>query len=251
MADGPTTDGVQEHEGAPATQRVVSFFNPQSPFAKDNKRLITILALIWAVAVFGFQILLILFQSPTPEPIHGEFKKVWAQVESGKATAAEHQTFARATLRVLGKNIAVKPDHKAALKSALSATVVSLLPANEKAAFAKAAAEADKSKAVAMATKAIGLQDKGFDRLMRELLPTSLVASADLASAKGAIPGIMDLYLIHNQSFLTDFNFMGFPFHYWFTGQFLLIMFVLLCLAYAKLIDRVMIKHGRMTADKS
>jgi putative solute:sodium symporter small subunit len=250
MADGPTTDGVQEPEGAPETQRVVSFFKPQSPFAKDNKRLITILALIWAVAVFGFQILLILFQSPTPEPIHGEFKKVWAQVESGKASAAENKIFARATLRVLGKNIAVQDGHKATLKTGLHAAVSNLLPANQRDAFSKAAA-GDAPKAAAMAKKAIGLEDKGFDKLMAGLLPYSMVASGDIASVKGAIPGIMDLYLIHNQSFLTDFNFMGFPFHYWFTGQFLLIMFVLLCLAYARLIDKVMIKHGRMTADKS
>ena len=52
----------------------------------------------------------------------------------------------------------------------------------------------------------------------------------------------MDLYLIHNSSPL-NFKFIGFPFHYWYTAQFLLILFVLLCLIYAVIIEKVNKKH--------
>ena len=36
----------------------------------------------------------------------------------------------------------------------------------------------------------------------------------------------LDLYLVHNQSVLTDLKFLGFPFHYFYTAVFLLILFV-------------------------
>jgi putative solute:sodium symporter small subunit len=88
----------------------------------------------------------------------------------------------------------------------------------------------------------IGLEDEGFDKIMRSLLQTSLIQvkkgnfNEDL---KSELPKVMELYLIHNQSFLTDFQFLGFPFHYWYTAQFLLILFVLLCLYYAVSIDKM------------
>ena len=40
-------------------------------------------------------------------------------------------------------------------------------------------------------------------------------------------------------SFLTDARFLGFPFHYWFTGQFSIIGFLLLCLWFNRLFDRL------------
>jgi putative solute:sodium symporter small subunit len=77
---------------------------------------------------------------------------------------------------------------------------------------------------------------------MKDLLPSSLIKVENTFlsnEAKIALPEIMKLYLVHNQSFLTDFMFLGFPFHYWYTAQFLLILFVILCLIYAVLIDRM------------
>ena len=40
-------------------------------------------------------------------------------------------------------------------------------------------------------------------------------------------------------SFLTDARFLGFPFHYWFTGQFAIIGFLLLCVWFNRLYDRL------------
>ena len=76
---------------------------------------------------------------------------------------------------------------------------------------------------------------------MVDLLPFSIVkANSNILSEDviKALPDIMELYLVHNQSFLTDFNFLGFPFHYWYTVQFLLILFVVLCLIYAVAIEK-------------
>jgi putative solute:sodium symporter small subunit len=58
-----------------------------------------------------------------------------------------------------------------------------------------------------------------------------------------ALPDMMSYYLTHNQSFLTDTPFLGFPFHYFYTAVFLLVLFVVLCIVY-KHIDRKKIKKG-------
>jgi putative solute:sodium symporter small subunit len=58
------------------------------------------------------------------------------------------------------------------------------------------------------------------------------------------LPGIMQLYLTHYQSVLTDTLFLGFPFHYWYTAEFLLILFVLLCWVYCIRIERLHKKLG-------
>jgi putative solute:sodium symporter small subunit len=64
-------------------------------------------------------------------------------------------------------------------------------------------------------------------------------AMGDLSvNSKEMIPDIMAKYLIHNQSFLTDFSFLGFPFHYFYTAIFLLVLFVALCWIYCIRIDR-------------
>ncbi len=246
MTDNPATGDAQEIDSAPT---FVNLFLPQTAYAKDNMKLITTLVVIWAVAVFGFQLLILVLQTPTPEANHGIYKGVWSQVEAGKATTEQKKAFAKVTLSVLGKNIAVKAPHKETLKQALSATILGLLPEGQRAGFKVQVAAEDKTKAVETAIGAIGLEDKGFDLLMRGLLPSSMVPVQGTAlsdAVKKDIPGVMDLYLVHNQSVLTDFQFLGFPFHYWFTAQGLLILFVLLCFVYAKMIDRVMIKHGRM-----
>jgi putative solute:sodium symporter small subunit len=98
---------------------------------------------------------------------------------------------------------------------------------------------------IALAKSAIGLTDEGFDKLMSALLTTSLIKfdSVNQSVAFDEIPNIMKLYLVHNQNFFTDFEFIGFPFHYWYTAQFLLILFVVLCLIYAVVIDRSNVKH--------
>ena len=81
-----------------------------------------------------------------------------------------------------------------------------------------------------------------FRHVMLIWLPYELKFRA-IAEPKAADPAQMDqimkLYLTHNQSFLTDFKFMGFPFHYFYTAVFLLILFVVLCILYAWRIEHL------------
>ncbi|MBL1211755.1 MAG: DUF4212 domain-containing protein [Ignavibacteriae bacterium] len=216
----------------------VNFFKPMSDHARTNKKLIATLAAIWFCAVFGFQALLIILNEPTPEPAFTTFQTVYPEiVDNQEASLETKQQFSRSLLSVLGKNIAVSDDHKAVFKQALSSTVVSMLPQSENQIIQSGANE----EFIDAAIKSIGLADEGFDKIMIDLLPFSLVkVESDQLSAevKEALPGIMELYLVHNQNVLTDFNFLGFPFHYWYTSQFLLILFVVLCLIYAVIIDR-------------
>jgi len=220
-------------------QYEVNFFKPLSDHAKANKKLISSLAIIWAVAVFGFHFLLIFITTPTPEQTLDDFNSVWPQVvEDTSATIEMKQVFAKSMLMVLGKNIAVKDNHKTVLKESLSWSVYSMQPDSVKPLYKLE----PKSAAIS-----IGLSSDGFDKIMRNLLTTSLIKVENYSLSNESIevlPEIMKLYLVHNQSFLTDFKFLGFPFHYWYTAQFLLILFVLLCVFYAVSIDKLNKKHA-------
>jgi len=225
-------------------QYEVNFFRPLSEHAKGNKKLISRLAIIWAIAVFGFHFVLIFVTTPTAEQTLSDFNSVWPQVLDEASTTNEtKQVFAKSMLMVLGKNIAVKENHKAVLKESLSWVVYSMQEDSKKSLYNSE----PNGEAVNAAITSIGLKSEGFDKIMRDLLPSSLVKvenSLLSAESKKALPEIMKLYLIHNQSFLTDFQFLGFPFHYWYTAQFLLILFVVLCLIYAVTIDKMNKRFG-------
>lgn len=216
----------------------VNFFKPLSDHAKANKSLISILAIIWFVAVFGFQALLIIFNEPTPEKAYTSFNTIWPSVvENQEALVEDKQLLSRSVLSVLGKNIAVKDDHKSVLKEVLTWSVMTSLPDSLQNLFM----DEPNDETFKNAASIIGLQKEGFDKIMVDLLPFSIVkANSNILSEDviKALPDIMKLYLVHNQSFLTDFNFLGFPFHYWYTVQFLLILFVVLCLIYAVAIEK-------------
>ena len=221
----------------------VNFFRPLSTHAKANKKLIVILASIWAVAVFGFQFALIALNEPTPEKSYSVFESVWPTVvENENASIEMKKDFAKSILYVLGKNIAVNDVHKAILKSTLSWTLFGMQPDSIKYIFQK---DPD-AETFAAAAEIIGLNPEGFDKIMTDLLPYSIikVENENLSDENiNAIPGIMKLYLVHNQNFLTEFKFLGFPFHYWYTAQFLLILFVVLCFVYAFVIEKTNTKH--------
>lgn len=216
----------------------VNFFKPLSEHAKANKKLILILAIIWAVAVFGFQFALILLNEPTPEKNYTVFLSVWPEVIENESAAPEmKQDFLKVSLAVLGKNIAVSDNHKMILKETISRMLLAMQPDSLKYVFQK---EPDQE-TYALAEETIGLASTGFEKIMIDLLPTSLVQVNDENlpdEYKENIPAIMNLYLVHNQSVLTDIRFLGFPFHYWYTAQFLLILFVVLCVIYAVVIEK-------------
>lgn len=244
MSEHPVDSGTPVSQDTQPVSRDVNFFRPQTAHSTADMRMIVSLVLVWAVAVFGFQFLLIAFNQPTPEPAYTSFQSIWSTVNEGTADQAQQQEFARITLSVLGKNIAVKPEHKEILQDALTKTTAALLPEPQRQTFLDSLGSgAGMSDAVNQAASAIGLESTGFDKLRMDLLPYSLtpVAGSELSSE---LPAIMELYLVHNQSFLTDVQFIGFPFHYWYTAQFLLILFVILCLIYARTTDQLNAKYN-------
>ncbi len=222
----------------------INFFRAKTPHAKANRNLIITLALVWAVAVFGFQFLLIIFNEETPEKSYTTFQSLWpAVIENSEASLEDKQEFSKTLLSVLGKSSTVTIAHQTVLKEMLSWNIFTMVSDSDKTLLTERPTE----QTISLAKETIGLASTGFDKIMVNLLPYSIVKveSGLLKPAtKEALPKIMKLYLVHNQSELTNYNFIGFPFHYWYTAQFLLILFVVLCLIYAILIDRFNRKHN-------
>ena len=47
------------------------------------------------------------------------------------------------------------------------------------------------------------------------------------------------------EGFLTRAKFLGFPFHYWFTGQFSIAAFVALCVIFSKYVEKIYAKYRK------
>lgn len=226
----------------------ISFFKPTTPQATANRNMVVWLMLIWFFAIFGFHILLRIIEKPTPEAAYTTFQSVWKNVESGSASVTELQQFGQSTLSVLGK-LAITPDEKIALDNALSNTLYQLTKDSLRANFVATVKEFETIKAGIS-----DISDQGYIKakisISNELSPVIKLAALDIRSkilplelastnidkltddSKSSLPGIMKKYLVHNQSFLTDMKFLGFPFHYFYSAVFLLILFVGLCLLY-------------------
>jgi putative solute:sodium symporter small subunit len=50
---------------------------------------------------------------------------------------------------------------------------------------------------------------------------------------------------LHGESLLTRLSFFNLPFHFWFTGQFLPLWFIILCAVFNIYIDRLTQRHSR------
>jgi putative solute:sodium symporter small subunit len=214
---------------SPADQSTeVSFFRPKSEFAKANTRLISVLVIVWAIAVFGFQFLLIGFGKPVAEESMEEFRTLWPEVQASPAES-ELQDFARVLLYTLGKNTTLTADARELLEQALAITLGNFKPAVDSPEEAAAR---------------IGFSDDGFDPLLRAQLLHHYGTSSESFGSVSGLPQVMEKYLVHKRSFLTDFRFLGFPFHYFYTAQFLLILFIVLCIVYAVAVDKINTRLG-------
>ncbi|MBW2100756.1 MAG: DUF4212 domain-containing protein [Deltaproteobacteria bacterium] len=240
----------------------INFFTPKSPFAKDNTKIIAWIVIIWALAVFGFHFLMKAIEKPTPEPAYITYESVWENVKSNTATDIEKKDLAKVYLTLLGKYIELRDNP--VLKKALTSTIYDILPAEEKMAFVEAtqvlSGNLDDFELLLNAVKkfpegikqniidALGLSnDNGFNNLLANVIPYGLLPFDGAPLDKenmDTIPVLMDKYLIHFQSGLTDTKFLGFPFHYFYTSVFLLVLFCGLCWYYCVAIDKIMDKHG-------
>jgi len=241
--------------GAPDQDYRLSFFKPTTDQARLNRNLVALLFTIWAIAIFGFQIALKLLEKPTPEKAYTAFELVIPNVESGTAVESDYQGLMQSSLAVLGK-IFIKADEQSLLEGVVtwslfqvadSATAGQL--AEKIAAFetVKAAMTDITDPGYVAARNELGLMAAPLagiaptDPLIR-ILPLSLGSAAFTGTPPADLNrmnDIMKTYLIHNQSFLTNFKVLGFPFHYFYTAVLLLILFVGLCWLYCVRIDRM------------
>ncbi len=238
-----------------------SLFKPVSPYGKKNRNLIITLLIIWFVGIFGFQTLLLIFEKPTPEKALVSFETVWENVKTKKANDQEKMDLINSMVSVAGKS-SVKPDDRIILNKALSYFVYSIISDSDQVVLAEQVAalaltreklvkavdseyarlQADLVK-IKTTIDAIANEKTGIDPTNNKeaILPYSLNATKDELTAENVevLPKIMRKYLTHNQSFLTDAKFLGFPFHYFYTAEFLLILFVLLSLFYSIRITQI------------
>ena len=224
----------------------VNFWRPASNRERKNNKVIGIMIIIWALAVFGFQIMLIVLNKPTPEESYIKFEQIWPKVsKKGKADPETTIEFAKILLTTLGKEINLQAVHSQQLKETFSWTVYSLVPKEKRYLFRTSSERKHKS-AARKAIRALQLERYGKDKLLADLVEYSLVpvrSSKQYRTNRDNIPIIMQKYLVHNRSILTEFKFLGFPFHYWYSAQFLLILFVALCWYYAHFTDRLNKKY--------
>jgi putative solute:sodium symporter small subunit len=238
----------------------ISFFKPTTERARRNRNKVVVLVSIWAIGVFGFHFLLRAIEKPTPEPVLVEFNKVWDKVKADEASTAELQIFAKSVLQVSGK-VFIQPNHRAALNNGLTWATYKLADSAQKVAimealidFEKVAKEVEvltddkyqkaKSKLAALAIVPLDLKP---NELISKFLPLELrsnMMESFPEEQKQVVATAMPLYTIHNQSVLTDMKFLGFPFHYFYTAVFLLILFIGICWFYSFSTDRINKKLG-------
>lgn len=232
----------------------ISFFKPTTERAKKNRNVVILLVSIWTVAIFGFHFLLKAIEKPTPEPELIAFNEVWGNVKTNSASTAETKTFAHSALHVAGK-VFIKTEHRAALDNGITWATFALADSAQKIAlstaisdFEKLSAEANsvtdeayisaKTKLAAIAQQVLELDPSSAVSKILPLELKSSVSESLNAEDIETIETVMPLYMVHNRSVLTDTKFLGFPFHYFYTAVFLLILFVGLCFAYCVLIDK-------------
>ena len=238
----------------------ISFFKPTTPQAIANRNMVVWLVLIWFIAIFGFHFLLRIIEKPTPEPAYVAFEKVWQNVKTGTASMDEVKTFGQSTLSVLSK-VAIQSDDKSHLVNGLSWSLykltadsmrVSLLIDIQKFEDIKNKVKNITDPNYVSAKKAfanqlgtiLGISTMDIRNAILPLEVSSANASELTKETKAEISSVMAKYLIHNRSVLTDTKFLGFPFHYFYTAVFLLILFVGLCWLYCVRTDQLNAKFG-------
>ena len=238
----------------------ISFFKPTTDNAKRNRNIVVQFVLIWAVAIFGFQILLKILEKPTPEPAFNVYETYRSNIQSDNMSIEAMKNVGQSALSVLGK-ISIQPDLKLALENAVSWMAYNIADSIQKEELTKVLAEFEQ---IALTTDVI--TNEAYLAKKNELVPIlqnifqlhpndvrSKIAVHEVKSAllysfdaenREKVDKAMNKYLIHNQSFLTDMKFLGFPFHYFYTAVFLLVLFVGLCWLYCVRIDTFHKKYG-------
>jgi len=244
-----------------------SLFKPRNLHGKKNRNVILNMLLIWAIAVFGFQFLLRAIEKPTPEKALSGFESVWQMINTNGISSIDYKGLLNSLILVKGKNT-VKPDDQKILDGAISCITFQIIPDTLKSVVLGEVADINALKSELAGAKDMQFLDikssilgKG-NRIAEITLPYTGIKEGSLElkifinsltptfpaslsdSSMATLPQIMKLYLTHNQSVLTDTKFLGFPFHYFYTAVFLLILFICLCIIYNILIEWRLKKQG-------
>lgn len=244
-----------------------SIFRPRNLHGRKNRNVIFTMLLIWAVAVFGFQILLRSIQKPTPEKALTLFESTWPKVLSDDINSADYRTFLNSLVQVKGKNMVSAADQET-LKDIISTAAFRIMPDSIETLLLDGISEVKALKVqlgVSKDNEFLEIKTK-IQTKLKELTDISepftgfangtLEAAIFIASLDdiypesindasfSRLPDIMKFYLTHNQSVLTDTVFLGFPFHYFYTAVFLLILFIVLCIVYNVLVEWRLKKEG-------
>lgn len=244
-----------------------NLFRPRNLHGRKNRNVILSMLVIWAVAVFGFQFLLRGIEKPTTEKALTVFESIWPSASTKEINTIDYKALLNSLILVRGKNT-LKSDEQKILGEAISSITFNVIPDSTRSevlgklseinamrsAIAKARSQEyivirssllDKTKSISAITgpytgiRAGSLEERIFSASLSETYPESL---SDVSLSR--LPEIMKLYLTHNQSVLTDTIFLGFPFHYFYTAVFLLILFIGLCIVYNLLIEWRLKKQG-------
>jgi uncharacterized membrane protein len=244
-----------------------SIFTPRNLHGRKNRNVIFTMLAIWALAVFGFQILLRVIEKPTPEKTLTLFEAEWSHATGDSGGEADYQALLHSLLMARGK-ITVSAADQQLLSEAISNVTFMLVPDTIKSALNDRVSELEAMHAEIATLKGqpymdlkFRIQDAskgiiamlepytgfGTDKLEAPILAASLQLNYPGSltdSSFDRLPDLMKLYMTHNQSVLTDTKFIGFPFHYFYTAIFLLVLFVVLCIVYNKLIEWRLNKQG-------
>ena len=247
----------------PKTDYHFNLFQPFTEHGRKIRNLILTMLAVWAVCVFGFQILLKIVEKPTPESSLTRFEAAYGNLMNGNQDQSTLRDFLHSQVLTAGK-IAIKPADREVLSAGINLGIRMLMPdsvlapilakLSEMAAMKERLAKSEDQDYLDLKTGISRIQSEamtltapysGFaaGSLEAEILISYLATTAPdgLTSPELQIlPDVMKIYLTHNQSFLTDFKFLGFPFHYFYTAVFLLILFVAMCLLYNLRLDRRM-----------
>lgn len=244
-----------------------SIFRPRNLHGRKNRNVILSMLLIWAAAVFGFQFLLRAVEKPTQEKALVTFIELWPSVRSGTITPENHNAFLTSLVMARGKNT-LKPDEQKVISDAITCFTYGILPDSAENALRGSVTKVSdlrNSLASQKGEQYLEVKKKISDHysaindatseytgfkggsLESSIFVFSLQTSFSSSMADASFDGledIMKLYMTHNQSFLTDSVILGFPFHYFYTAVFLLILFVTLCILYNILVEWRLKKEG-------
>lgn len=244
-----------------------SIFKPLNEYGRKNRNMVLTMLLIWFIGVFGFQVLLKVLESPVKETSFTSFNNSLENARNGFTDDNKTKEFIQSLTLITGKSV-IKADDKKIINHGLSLAVYSLLPEDqwselnaniadtkeihEKLATASEIEFIELKNSLKEKIDKIGLivnKAAGFEpnSLEAELLPYNIVpVESTLADATTwkKLQNKVEFYTTHFQSKLTDIKFLGFPFHYFYTGVFLLVMFVSLCLIYCIVTQRLQKRYN-------